>query len=298
VIARRSRLVVVIGKGGVGRSTIAAALARQATAAGERVLAVDALAAGGLRLALGHGSTVVTGQPVELDPAGPGRLTLLELSTEAALEEYVHLNLRLPLVPTAIGPIARIFDFVATAAPAVREILTIGKIGHEVRRGPWDLVVVDGPATGHVIELLSAPDALRELVGFGPLAEETGWLSELLADGDKTTAIAVTTPEELPVTETIELLDRLRKETDVALGGLIVNRLPPPVTAAGEAEAAALAASGDPLAPLATIAVDRHRRAVAERGRLRSIGARLIEIGDAPDDPTGAALAAISGAGW
>jgi anion-transporting ArsA/GET3 family ATPase len=297
-MASRSRLVIVVGKGGVGRSTVAAALARQGAAAGERVLAIDAVTAGGLRLALGHGSPVRPGRNVELDPAGGGRLTLLELGTEAALDEYVRLNLRLPIAPTSLGPIARVFDFVATAAPAVREILTIGKIGHEVRRGPWDLVVVDGPATGHVVELLSAPDSLRELVDFGPLVEETGWLSELLSDPEMTSAVAVSIPEELPVTETLELVDRLRKETGVALSGVVVNRMPPPISVAGEAEAAALDRARDPLAPLAEIVVDRHRRAKLEQQRLVSLGLPLVEIAEVSHDPTAAALGAIAGAGW
>jgi anion-transporting ArsA/GET3 family ATPase len=151
--------VVVTGKGGVGRSTVTAALARRSARSGQRVLAVDAVGSGGLFQALG----VERPEPGALTSLGEGEPTVLALSTEAALDQYVSMNLRVPIAPSSLGPVARIFDYVATAAPAVREILTIGKISHEVRRGPWDLVVVDGPATGHVVELLDAPRSLGEI---------------------------------------------------------------------------------------------------------------------------------------
>jgi hypothetical protein len=112
-----------------------------------------------------------------------------------------------------------------------------------------------------------------------------------------TSAMAVATPEELPVTETLELVDRVQKETQVALSGVIVNRVPPPVDPAGRSEAAAMAEAGDPLAPLAAIVVDRHERGLAERSRLASLGLPMIDIGE-DDDPVAAALAAVTGAGW
>ena len=131
------------------------------------------------------------------------------MDTRAALDEYVRLNLRVPVPADRLGPIARIFDYVAAAAPGVREILTIGKIAHEVRTGSWDLVVVDAPATGHVIELIDAPRSLDEVVGVGPLVDQTSWMQELLLDADVTRTLVVSTLEELPVTETNDLVGRL-----------------------------------------------------------------------------------------
>ncbi len=151
---------------------------------------------------------------------------MLQLDTEKALDEYVRLFLRSPIPPSRVRPIARIFDYVATAAPGVREILAIGKIGHEVRARNWDVVVVDAPATGHLIELVAAPDTLAELIPVGPLADQTAWLSALLGDQATTGAVAVTTAEELPVSETLELLARLVEETRVGLAGVVVNRVP------------------------------------------------------------------------
>jgi anion-transporting ArsA/GET3 family ATPase len=114
----------------------------------------------------------------------------------------------------------------------VKEILTIGKIVWEVResiegRADFDLVVVDAAATGHIVAQLGAADAIRDLVDVGPLRTQTQWLSELLADPAITAVNVVTTPEEMPVAETIELVERIRTEVNVPLGSVIVNRVLP-----------------------------------------------------------------------
>ncbi len=139
----------------------------------------------------------------------------MAMDTEASLQEYLRLNLRVPVLGR-IGPLARVLDFVATAAPGVKEILTIGKIVWEVResiegRADFDLVIVDAAATGHIVAQLGAPDAIRELVDVGPLRSQTQWVSELLADPAITAVNVVTTPEEMPVAETIELVAKMRR---------------------------------------------------------------------------------------
>lgn len=278
---------------------MAAALARRASDRDKRVLAVDAVASGGLADALGRAEPrpgVVSG-PTQRDVAkGRTGPSLLALSTEVSIDEYIRLNFHVPIAPSSLGPVARIFDFVATAAPAVREILTIGKIAHEVRRGPWDLVVVDGPASGHVVELLDAPRSLGDLVGFGPLASETSWMAELLADPEVTSVVVAAMAEELPVDETETLVERLRKETGLRIGAIVANRLPPPVGPAGGDEAQALADAGDPLAPLAATAVDRHARSTSQLDRLRAIGVPLVEVDEWNDDPVAAAIAGLDAA--
>ncbi len=126
-----------------------------------------------------------------------------------------------------IGPLAKAFDFVATAAPGVREILTVGKPVYEVRERNYDLVVVDAPASGHIVSLLAAPQAINNLVKVGLIRSQTDWLLDILSDPQTTGLVAVCTPEEMPVSETIELATRVREETTVQLSAVVVNRVLP-----------------------------------------------------------------------
>ncbi len=219
------RLLIVTGKGGVGKSTMAAALALVAANQGQRVLVVDVDAKG--TIAERFETAPISFTPREVMPG----ISLMAMDTEASLAEYVKLNLKIPILGR-LGPMARALDFVATAAPGVREILTIGKICWEVResiegRADWDLVVVDAAATGHVIAQLGAPDAIGDMVAVGPVRSQTEWMSDLLSDPAVTALNVVTTPEEMPVAETIDLVGRARRELRVPLGAVIVNRVLP-----------------------------------------------------------------------
>ena len=157
------------------------------------MLLVDAIAHGGTRIALQS-----VGQCEGSETGFSNKGELLELDTTTALDEYLKIYLKFPIPASRLGPIARIFEYVATAAPGVTEILTVGKVGFEVRDGDWDRVIIDAPATGHVVELIAAPDNLGSLIKLGPLSDQTGWLSEILGDHERTGLWIVTTPEELP----------------------------------------------------------------------------------------------------
>ena len=161
-------------------------------------------------------------QPREMQPG----VWAMAMHTEESLQEYLRLQLRLPAIGR-MGPLARMFDFVATAAPGVREILTVGKLAWEVRERHYDLVVVDAPSSGHVVGLLTAPRAINELVKVGAVRQQSGWVAELLADRSITGLVAVTTPEEMPVNETVELLARVRSETDVDVAAVVANQILP-----------------------------------------------------------------------
>ena len=219
------RLLFFTGKGGVGKSTVSAAMALLAAERGLKVLLVSADGRGDIAAFFERPRVGFRPQIVY-----PG-VSAMAMDTEASLQEYLRLNLRVPL-PARIGPLARMFDFVATAAPGVNEILTVGKICWEVRealegRAAWDLVVVDAVASGHVVAQLGAPQAIEELVAVGPIRAQTGWMGEILSDGGITALNAVVTPEEMPVTETIELVARVRAELPVPLGAVVVNRVLP-----------------------------------------------------------------------
>ncbi len=219
------RLLFFTGKGGVGKSTITAAMALLAADHGKRVLVIEVDAKGDV-------TDRFESRPVGFEPreVHPG-VFVLALDTESSLKEYLKLNLRVPIVGR-LGPLARVLDFVATAAPGVKEVLTIGKACWEVReamegRSDWDIVLVDAAATGHVIAQLGAPQAIRELVAVGPVRSQTEWMTDILDDPAITALNIVATPEEMPVAETIDLVGRAREELNVPLGCVIVNRVLP-----------------------------------------------------------------------
>ncbi|MGI9021672.1 MAG: ArsA family ATPase [Acidimicrobiales bacterium] len=214
------KLLLVTGKGGTGKTSVTAALALLATQRGTRVLACEVDAKG--NLADFYESSRLAFRPREVQP----RLFAMSMSTEESLQEYLRLQLHLPAI-ARIGPLARAFDFVATAAPGVREILTIGKLAYEARERTYGLVVADASASGHVIGQLVAPRAIDELVRVGPIHDQTGWMLDVLGDPAVTGLVVVTTPEEMPVNETIELVGRVREETDVDLAAIVVNRVLP-----------------------------------------------------------------------
>jgi len=271
------RLVFVTGKGGVGKTTVAVALALLASSQGRRTLVCEVDAKGDVAAYLECGPTQFAERQV-----GPN-LWAMSMDTEASLREYLRLNLRIPMVGR-IGPLARAFDFVATAAPGVREILTVGKLCYEVREHHYDLVVADASATGHIVGQLAAPQAINELVRVGLIRSQTDWMLDILSDPSQTGLAVVTTPEEMPVNETMELVERVRKETTVDVAAVIVNRVLPELFGRSEEEVferlcapAATAAlrralSGDPRPVLdaARLAVTLRRTRAGHLDRLRA----------------------------
>jgi anion-transporting ArsA/GET3 family ATPase len=161
-------------------------------------------------------------EPTEVQP----RLQAMAMNTEDSLREYLRLFVKIPFVGR-IGPLARTFDFVADAAPGVKEILAVGKLCYEVRERHYDLVVVDAEASGHIVAQIDAPRAIRELVQVGLVRDQTNWMLDILDDPARTGLVVVTTPEEMPVVETVELLDRVRSTTAVDVAAVVANRVLP-----------------------------------------------------------------------
>lgn len=228
------QLLFVTGKGGVGKSTAAAALSIIGAEAGKRTLLVEIDAKG--HVAELFAVPAFGAQPEEIQP----NLYGLTIDTELALREYLKLNMKIPMMGR-IGTLARIFDFVATAAPGVKEILTIGKISWEAglegrESSEWDLIVVDATATGHIVGQLNAHRSIREMVSVGVIREQTEEMAELLEDPERTGVVLVATPEEMPVSETIDLYGRFTELTNVDIAAVLVNRVLPELFTKAEAE--------------------------------------------------------------
>ncbi len=232
------KLVFVTGKGGVGKTSVAAGLSLLAANLGMRVLLCDVDATGDVSAFFETGP--IRFQETEVMP----NLWAMSMDTEASLREYLKLYLKVPIIGR-VGALAKVFDFVATAAPGVHEVLVVGKLCWEVKQGRWDIVIVDAPASGHVIGHLAAPQAINRLAHTGLIRSQTGWMMDILSDPAKTGACIVTTPEEMPVNETLELVTRLRSETTVSLASVVVNRVFPELFNSAEEEVFEAVSQGD-----------------------------------------------------
>ncbi|NKB39958.1 MAG: AAA family ATPase [Ilumatobacter sp.] len=213
-------LLFVTGKGGVGKTTVAAALAEVAARRGQSVLVCEMDAKGALATAFEVGE--LSFESTEVAP----NLFAMSMSTEDSLREYLRLYVKIPLIGR-LGVLASTFDFVADAAPGVKEILAVGKLCWEVKERNYDLVIVDAEATGHVVSQIGAPRVIADLVQVGVVREQTQWMLDILQDPARTGVVVTTTPEEMPVIESVELLQRLTAETGTHPAAVVANRVLP-----------------------------------------------------------------------
>jgi anion-transporting ArsA/GET3 family ATPase len=219
------RVLLVTGKGGVGKSSVAAALALAAARTGRRTCLVEV--EGRQTFARLFGTQAWDFDEREFRPGVHG----LSIDPEASLAEYLDMFYgarrlsRLVVGSTAL-------EFATTAAPGLKDVLLIGKVKEMERRRDedgrfhYDLVIVDAPPTGRIVNFLRAPDATTELVNIGPIRNQAQSLVDLLLDGARTRLTLVTLLEEMPVAETIESVAALR-ELGVSLNPVIVNRVLP-----------------------------------------------------------------------
>ena len=202
-----SRLLIVAGKGGVGKSVVSAALATVATRAGMRVL---------------H---------VRIDDTGPAAVTAegvdsLHLTAGGALAEYLQ-GRGLGIVTRQLERLG-IVSLVASTAPGMDDLLMLGKLKQLVRDDQHDLVVVDGPAAGHAVDLLRTPRVLGRTVAAGPIGQQANDVLAMLADPTAARVMFVTRPAATPVSETIETAASLVGDIGVTLSPMVVNGVHPP----------------------------------------------------------------------
>ena len=218
------RLLFVVGKGGTGKTSVAAALALVASRQGRRVLLIDVDTKGDTARAFG--ATPGGFAPKVVHP----QIQVLALQPEAALQEYLSVYFKVPRF-TRFTPLAKVFDFVATSVPGPRDMLVIGKIAYEEHRVDrkgrpiWDLIIVDAAATGHALPQLAAARSMLALIGGGVIKSHVGWINETLSDTGRTALVVTATPEEMAITEAVELIERASDETGVNVCGAILNRV-------------------------------------------------------------------------
>jgi anion-transporting ArsA/GET3 family ATPase len=199
-----SGLVIVAGKGGVGKTTVSAVLARAAADGGRRVLLVEL-----------DGKPALAGLVPDLE--------VRSISAADALEEYLHEHgfrvIAKRLATTGV------IDVVGTAAPGIDDLVVLGKVKQLERSGDWDLIVVDGPAAGHAVTFLTSAAGLRDAVRSGPVRSQADDVVEMLGDPARSQVVLVTTPETTPVNELLETIAVLRDRIDVRLGPIFVNQV-------------------------------------------------------------------------
>lgn len=249
-----ARVVVVAGKGGVGKTTVTAAIARAASMTGRRVLVIE-----------------LDGKPALSHLVGD--VEVRSILAPEALDEYLREH--------GFGRVAKrlsktgVIDMVGTAAPGIDDIVVLGKVKQLERSGEYDLIVVDGPAAGHAITFLRAAAGLSDAVRSGPVRTQADDVLEMLHDARRCQVVLVTLPETTPVNEVIETAFALEDDVGVQLGPIVVNGVDrgtelPDADAAVQAVAALDAADAATL--LDALAFRRSRRTMerAELARLES----------------------------
>ncbi len=270
------RLVFVVGKGGVGRTTVAAVLGLVAAGRGRRTIVAGVGGRDELPGLFGTDPTSSGGGERELMPG----LWSIAIDPQQAMDEYLRDQLPIGAVADVLSS-SRTFGYLAAATPGLRELLSVGKaweLAQPARRvaggEPYDLVIVDGPATGYGVSLLSAPRTFANVARHGAVSRHAATIHATLRDGATTGVVGVCRPDEAAVNELLETRDRLREELGIELAGVIVNGVGRRRFAGRDRSRlrAALADNPDPAVGralrLAVEADDRGRTERAEVGRL------------------------------
>jgi anion-transporting ArsA/GET3 family ATPase len=263
-------LVVVTGKGGVGKSTVAAALGLVASRRGRRTIIAEVARRDDVSRTLG-------GTGVHEDELAPG-LHHISIDPEEAIEEYLADQLPSRALVEVLTS-SKSFAYLAAATPGLRELVTVGKVwelAQDARRAPgarpYDLVVLDAPATGHGVAVLAAPRTFAEVALAGPIARQGRTIDGMLSDPARTGLVAVARPEEMPVAETLALQDALAAQVGLPVSLVVANGLLPDRFTPADV---AVLGQAPPSAPVRA-ALAAHARAREQRRQLARLrrGAR------------------------
>jgi anion-transporting ArsA/GET3 family ATPase len=239
-----SRLVIVAGKGGVGKTTVSATLARAAALVGLSTLIVEVEGRSGLPAMFGQGELGYDEVVLSAGggPDGAADVRARTLTADAALLEYLHDHGLSRLSRRLVSSGA--LDVVATAAPGIKDILLLGKVKQLERAGIADLIVLDAPAAGHAITFLQSARTLLDTVSVGPINAQARDVLDLLEDHRRCQVVLVTIPEETPVNEAVDTAFSLEDRVGVGLGPIVVNGVYPAVDGL-VTEAATVVATAD-----------------------------------------------------
>ncbi len=270
---RDRRLLIVTGKGGVGKTTVSAALALESARSGLRTLVCE--------VNTKERVTQLLGRP-EVGPEVTGideNLWAVNVRPQEALREYALMVLKYESIYSAVFE-NRVVRYFLRFIPSMQELVLLGKILFHVKekradgRFRFDRVIVDAPATGHAITFLSVPQVILDTVPPGAMATDAMWMRDLLVDPAITAVVLVSLPEELPVNETLELHEALVQRVKVRPQAVVLNRFIPE-----RFDRADLVAEMSPGLKDTLLAHDaRARRSATSRQTLAELGLRLVTV--------------------
>jgi anion-transporting ArsA/GET3 family ATPase len=267
------RLVFVTGKGGVGKTTVSAALGLAAARAGKRTIVCEV--AHEERMSQAFRREGVGYSETELAP----RLFAISIDPQRSMEEYLRSQVKAPFYALLFDN--RLFQYFAAATPGMRELVTIGKIWElaqlerrSAKASPYDFVIVDAPSTGHGLGVLRTPATFRDAARVGPISRQAGIINSFITDPKLTGIVTVALPEEMPVNETLEFRQELALEMGMEVDAVVVNALYPERFSESEAERIdrAVDSNGSPGVRAAL------RAASFEHGRARTQRAELSRL--------------------
>jgi anion-transporting ArsA/GET3 family ATPase len=238
------KVLIVSGKGGVGKTTVSAALALVAARHGRKVCVAEVDRKGTLPKL--YGGSDLTYEPRPLSAGVWG----MNIVPDEALAEYLDVQYHMKRIARVFST-SHFVDYITATAPGLKDILVLGKIWYleqgRTANMRFDNIIVDAPAAGHMLQFLSAPTGLSDAVRVGPVQRQAAWLSEMLQDPERTRVHLVTLAEEMPVTETLETSQALAERVGISSGAVFANAVYPEFLDDNDrSELAEIMSDGDP----------------------------------------------------